>query len=163
MRKEFMAIATMAGVIWCLTISCQKQQVVQNDETPINFLSPSGVRIAASMGDLKKEAAVVITKKYGVLKEATITGVEYLQADKGYAAIINYILGDGTIGNFAMISGGKYKLPSGEVTEVAGKVSILCVQMGPCDCFIRATIDAETGVITYSCSCGTCIPLIIQS
>lgn len=157
-----MAIATMA-VIWCFTISCQKQQVVQKEEIPIDLLSPSGMRIAASMGELKKEAAVVITKKYGSGKDATITGIEYLPAEKGYAAIINYRLGDGTIGNFAMIAGGKYRLPSGDVTEVAGKVSIICVQVATCVCFIRATIDADTGVITYSCNCGTCIPLIIQS
>lgn len=158
-------MAVMACVIVCVTVSCHKEKAVSNQKTPVNLLAPSGARIAASLDDLRKNAAATITRKHGSALDITITSVQYLQAEKGYAAIVNYRLPDGTLGNFAVVRGVSYQLTASQAVRTADEeVHIVCAAVSECSCFITGVrIDAEGGTIVFNCTCGACVPLIIIS
>ena len=157
MRKEFIAIATMA---FLFAISCRKQDA---GEGTLNLQSPSGLRIAASVDDLKKDAAAAITRKYGSPRDINITAIRYLPVGKGYAAIVDYRLADGTAGNYAVLYRTNYKIASEEDVYSANRqVHMVCASTGECDCYVtNVKIDDEAGTVSFSCSCGACIPVII--
>jgi hypothetical protein len=128
---------------------------------------------------LKKETATVISKKFGVKKQFEITGIEFLNVETGYAAIVNYRLPDGMVGNYAMFSGIKFNVEAQSVvTDVKsgrqiqesasarvaddGKVKITCSRTGTCECKVEGTVDTNTGIVKWGCCCEQCSAEVVH-
>lgn len=161
-RTTFVAVATCFVL---LSLSCQKNASTSKNESALKLQAPSGQQVAASIQQLKAEAARVILFKYNTEQEFQLTNIEYLPVTKGYAAIVSYTLQDGTTGRYAVFQGVQFNLPSSSGAgiippinasqqEAAGKATISC--KGTCQCSLSATINTDTGVITVNCGCSNC-------
>lgn len=158
--------------------SCQKADVVSNEEQSLQLQAPSGQRIAATVQDVREEAAGIIIRKHGTLQGFRLTHIEYLPVRKGFAAIISYRLSDGSTGNYATVSDTRFATTSPSVgttpetaevfaaametgDDTGSRVSFICMRIGACDCRIQGVVDAESGVVTWKCSCIECLMLLI--
>ena len=160
-RTTFVAVATCLVL---LSLSCQKNASTSNNEKALKLQAPSGQQVAASIQQLKAEAARVILFKYNTEQEFQLTNIEYLPVTKGYAAVVTYTLQDGTTGNYGVFQGVQFNLPpssgvgiipeNNASKEAAGKATISC--RGTCQCSLSATINTDTGIITVNCGCNSC-------
>ena len=161
-RTTFVAVATCLVM---LSLSCQKNASTSNNEKALKLQAPSGQQVAASIQQLKAEAARVILFKYNTEQEFQLTNIEYLPVTTGYAAIVSYTLQDGTTGNYGIFQGVQFNLPpssgvgvipqdASASKEASGKATICC--RGTCQCSLSATINTDTGVITVNCGCSNC-------
>ena len=158
--------------------SCNKAESVPNEEK-LQLEAPSGQRIAASASDLMKQSSTVITELFGKKQSFQLTGVEYLNVSKGYAAIISYQLSDGTVGNFATIEGVSFKIDATSIStrkpakkakddtvladESGSKVSLVCQKVPPtnCPCKIQGVLNTQTGTITWKCDCQNDCEMVV--
>lgn len=181
--KKTLTIACMAMTLAVAPfIACNKAGSIPNEEK-LQLEAPSGEKIAASAAELMKEASAIITEISGKKQEFQLTGVEYLDVNKGFAATVTYQLSDGTTGNFAIVEGVGFTLDSKSVTTRrpakksndntvladeggSSRVTLVCQRDpgSPCECTIRGVVDLVTGLITWSCNCSsTCQMVIIIS
>lgn len=89
-------------------------------------------------------------------------------------------MSDGTIGNYADFSGIQFKIQSQSVITDAksgkkiqsnvaaredgvGKITITCTRTGTCECKVEGTVDTNTGVVTWRCSCEQCSAEVVYS
>ena len=178
MKKQFF-IASMAMIMAVVPfVSCNKAGNVPNEEK-LQLEAPSGQKIAASASDLMKQASTIITEMFGKQQSFQITGIGYLNVSKGFAAIVNYQLEDGTVGNYAIIDGVSFALDSKSIStrkpakktnddtvladETSSRVTLSCQKApgGNCICKIQGVIDAQTGVITWKCNCQNDCEMVI--
>jgi hypothetical protein len=176
--KKTVWIAVMA--IMCFFVlpllSCKKADSNAEHEQSLSLKAPSGQSIAPSLTSLRADAARIILKKFGSAQEFQITHIEYLPVSKGFAAIISYELSNGEKGNFASFTGVKFRvisqsvitdmataeqLSTGEALESleggnGGKITITCSRTGTCECKVQGTVNTNTGVVTWGCSCEQC-------
>lgn len=68
-------------------------------EASLNLTAPSGEKIAS---DIK------VLKEKGKVGHVEIVSIEYLDIDKGYVAVIDYLNADNSVSNFALVKGNKY-------------------------------------------------------
>ena len=173
----FIACAAMTLAIAPL-FSCNKAESVPNEEK-LQLEAPSGQRIAASASDLMKQSSTIINELFGKKQSFQLTGIEYLNVSKGYAAIISYQLSDGTVGNFATIEGVSFKTDAASIStrkpakqvkddtvladESGSRVSLVCQKIPPtsCPCKIKGILDLITGVITWKCDCTNDCEMVI--
>ncbi len=158
-------------------VSCQIEKLTTKEEA-LNLTAPSGMAIASNIADLKSDAAKIIAAKYGK-QSFEITGIEYLPVKEGFAAIVSYRIANGATGNFAIFEGvkfniqsqsivtdtktGKY-LTSGETAKSnGGSIKIICNRTGDCECRVEGTLDTNTGIATWRCSCEQCSATITYS
>lgn len=165
-RTSFAAMA--ATCLLLLAISCKKNDNLSVKEQSLELQAPSGKQIATSIQQLKAQAAQIVMHKHNSKQRFKLTGIQYLPAAEGYAAIISYALQDGTSGTFGIFEDVKLNIDPAtgvdiisrggaenlSVQESAGKVSISC--RGNCNCVLSAVINTDTGVITISCGCSEC-------
>lgn len=158
--KRSIFIACMAIILAIAPfLSCNKAGDIP-DEKNLQLTAPSGEQIAVSASDLKAKMSAVIAKNFGAKKDFRVTGIEYLNTGKGYAALISYELSDGTAGSFLRVKGLKYTIASQSVTVVPGDAGsreayIFCrLISGTCNCKVTSVvIDTEAGTITVGCNC----------
>jgi hypothetical protein len=161
-KTAFVAVATCLVL---LSLSCKKNTSSSNTAEALNLRAPSGQQVAASIEQLKAEAALVILFKHNAPVEFQLSSIEYLPVKKGYAAIISYTLQDGTTGKYGVFQNVQFNItaasgagivPPGEnENNVApGKATISC--RGTCSCSLSATINTDTGIITVDCGCTSC-------
>ncbi|HYF32952.1 MAG TPA: hypothetical protein VD993_17630 [Chitinophagaceae bacterium] len=179
--KKLLSIAMAMALAILPFTSCQKSETVSEEEKLLQLQAPSGQHIAAAISDVRAEAAAIILDKFGTGKAFRLTAIEYLNVTKGYAAIISYRLSDGTTGNYATVADAAFTVEAASIRtnsvktkktsgasaiindESVSKVTLQCLKTGTCECKISATINAETGTITWKCSCTDCEMQIIIS
>ena len=178
MKKQFF-IALMAMIMAIAPfMSCDKAGNVPNEEK-LQLEAPSGQSIATSTADLMRQTSTVITEMSGKKQSFQITGIEYLNVSKGYAAIVSYQLDDGTVGNYATIDGISFTLDSKSIStrkpakktsdntvvadEASSKVTLTCQKSpgGNCNCKIQGVLDSQTGTITWKCNCQNDCEMVI--
>ena len=173
MKKSLIiAILAIMSLIILPAISCKKSDTAQKPQS-LSLKAPSGQQIAQSVTALRTEASGIISKKFGGKQDFEITNIDYLPVNQGYAAIISYRISSGETGNFASFSGIRFKISSQSITTDyptaqylsgnaeaqnadAGKITITCTRNGTCECKVQGTVDTNTGIVTWGCSCEQC-------
>ena len=178
MKKQVLIAVVAMTMAVAPFFSCNKAGNIPNEDK-LQLEAPSGLRIAASASDLMKQTSAIIVEMLGKKQEFQITGVEYLNASKGIAAIVTYQLNDGTIGNYAIAEGTNFTIDATSVStrkpakktndntvladDASNRVTLVC-QKAPgstCECKIQGVIDASTGVITWKCNCQNDCEMVI--
>ena len=177
--KKLFFIASMAMIMAIAPfVSCNKAGNVPNEEK-LQLEAPSGQKIAASASDLMRQTSIVITEMFGKIQSFQITGIDYLNVSKGYAAIVSYQLDDGTVGNYATIDGVSFTLDAKSIStrkpakktsdntvvadDASSKVTLTCQKVpgSNCPCKIQGILDTQTGTITWKCNCQNDCEMVI--
>ena len=151
----------MAATAILLLLSCQKMKRNVIAEPTLNLTAPSGQSIATSTRQLKEMTVAMLAEKFNIQQNATITGIDYLPLNKGYAATISFELEDGMKGSYAVLSGDHVKkltpaLPVLQNNEDIQSKTYMLVCQGSCTCRAYMSYNSYTGTLNWSCGCEAC-------
>jgi hypothetical protein len=181
-KKKSLVSFTILTLLIVAFGACQKNQAdtsITSKEAVLSLKAPSGVNIASNITALKSEASEVVSKKFNAKVNFEITDINYLPVKTGYAAIISYKTQEGISSNYAVFNGVKFKIVSQSIkTDVntsndlsslensmlsTAKIKIVCSRIGTCECKVEGTVDMNTGIITWRCSCEQCAAEVTTS
>jgi hypothetical protein len=154
----------MAVMAILFLLSCQKTSRNSTEETALNITAPSGTQIANSAKKLQEQTASMLTERFGIHQNSTVTSIDYLPVAEGYAATITFQLDDGQTGSYAVISGNNLRRLTPSSTsfvitpgsENFNAAQYLLVCTGTCSCRAAMSYNRRTGDLSYSCGCDEC-------
>lgn len=172
MKKNIFLIILLAFLFGCENESNDLE--FTHSEKTLCLEAPNKEMISPDIVSLKMLAADVISIKTGIDSEFELQKITYLPADKGYIAVVDYKMQDGTISNFFIVKDANVKYKSSTSTLIdnsfsrtvktreeagsGGQTTVFsCLPDGKCEeCKLLGEYDDNDKVHTLSCSCNDC-------
>jgi hypothetical protein len=154
----------MAATAILLLLSCQKWTRTSPDDKTINLTAPSGQPIAQSLNSLSQRTAHVLARTYNTKEDVTITRIDYLPVQKGFAATVYFTLSDGQAGSFGLLSADhakglqtQFPLMTAHEQELqeASAATYMLVCRGSCPCKATLSYSSSSG-LSGDCGCNNC-------
>lgn len=136
------------------------------DQTsPLELVSPDGVRLAESMEELKGWIAPNINARSLRLGKSAsgdfeVTRIEYFETEKQSAALVYYRSESGVEGNVGIVT--EKAAGKNQAEPIKWKADCLgtCSDGNTGGCIVHASLDFGSGQVNFRCSCAGCTLVI---